>query len=804
MTTNKVAGAAKTHGIGGRAPARPLGQLWQVPAFCSGLVALVLVAATAPLAPTDSGNQLEVELSNVRRALELPGIPPKDVVTLAENAVFHSSHEPELAGEAHFLLGAIYLRIAEHSPADRVKEEREKASMQLELALLRGVGPADQARLQYLRGKLLFQSGGDLLRVIEFLSKSLPDGAANPAEGYDILTQAYLKKPVPDIVGALAANQKLMEYCDDDDLLDQARLLRGELLLKEDQRVEAVKVLDQIRPKAPAALRLKARRLQARAATEEGMWAKAVLLWKELLKEPLNAPADCGRSLYYLGHCLYQLEPPNHQEEALKAWQKALEFGGEEAQAAAIRLAEVRLFTGNGDEQSAALLDLHKALEKVFRPDDFNNKLIEVHKVRKLLEEVCRLFNERQDTNNFLRAAELYGKLAPLGAGDAKIAQAAEANGRQLLEEGKIAEAFKDLQMAALHFIQAAESRPAAERAELLWHCVECHLLAKEYPQAIEVLKKFVALPLPPERKAEAWYTLAETQRLLKQAEAEDSYLMCVACNNDAFASRARLVLAELAIGKLNLTQAEDIYKQIIKGPVADRPSHEEAMWKLPMLLFQQCKYEQAAIKFREMLLVYPAHPQALSARENWGECYRELASLALKNSVSPEVGEGNRAHYRQRWRENLVEAVKVYQELADELAVRAKAKPLAPAEQKLNRKALFVVADCYYELPDGLNDAFVLYQKLWERYTKEADGLWACAKLCSCFYAALQSGNSNLDLMGEVAADAVEKCLLYFDEFVRAEVFRNDEEKASWLGLLHKCSTDLKKWKRNPLEDRH
>jgi tetratricopeptide (TPR) repeat protein len=804
MTTNKVAGAASTNGIVGRAPARPLGQLWQVPAFFSGFVALVLVAATAPLAPTDTGNQLEAELSTVRRALALPGIPAKDVVTLAENAVFHSSQQPEPTGEAHFLLGAIYLRIAEHSPADRVKEEREKACMQLELALLRGVAPADQARLQYLRGKLLFQSGGDLLRVIDFLSKSLPDGAANPAEGYGILTQAYLKKPVPDIAGALAANQKLMDYCDDDDVLDQARLLRGELLLKEDQRVEAVKVLDQIRPKAPPALRLKARRLQARAATEEGMWAKAIVLWRELLAEPLHVPADGGRNLYYLGHCLYQHEPPSHQQEALKAWQKALECGGEEAQAAAIRLAEVRLFTGNDNEQSAALVDLRRALEKVFRPDDFNNKLIEIHKVRKLLEEACRLFNEKQDANNFLQAAELYGKLAPVGAGDAKIAQAAEAHGRQLLEQGKITEAFKDLQMAALHFIQAAEARPASERADLLWHCIECHLLAKEFPQAIEVLKKFVALPLPPERKAEAWYTLGEMQRLLKQAEAENSYLMCVACNNDDFSSRARLVLAELAIGKLDLAQAEDIYKQIIKGPVADRPAHEEAMWKLPVLLLQQCKYEQAAIKFREMLLAYPAHAQALNARENWGECYRQLASLALKNSVSPEVGEGNKVQYRHRWKEYLRDAVKVYQELIEELDLRAKGKRLAAAEEKLNRKALFVVADCYYELPDSLDDAFVLYQKLWARCAKEADGLWACTKLCSCFYAAVQTGNSKLDLMGEAAADAVEKCLLYFDDFVQAGVFRNDLEKTQWVEHLHKESTALKKWKHNPVDERH
>ena len=49
MTTHKGA-ADKLNGILGRS-ARPLGQLWQAPLFCAGLLAIAVVATASPLAP---------------------------------------------------------------------------------------------------------------------------------------------------------------------------------------------------------------------------------------------------------------------------------------------------------------------------------------------------------------------------------------------------------------------------------------------------------------------------------------------------------------------------------------------------------------------------------------------------------------------------------------------------------------------------------------------------------------------------------------------------------------------------------
>ncbi|HYV39916.1 MAG TPA: hypothetical protein VE988_29790, partial [Gemmataceae bacterium] len=342
MTTSTVSAAASSNGVQGP-NARSLGQLWQVPAFFIGAIALALVAAAAPLAPRGDDMPLDQDLLTVRRALEKPGLLPDDVVALAESTVAHANRQPDRAGEAHFLLGAVYLRQAErHSPPDKKREERDKAGMHLELAELRGVPEADVARLTYLRGKVAFLVAANMPRAIELLSKSLPGGADNAAEGYAMVVQAHLQGTPPDLDAALAANLKQMEFIDDDVMMAQTRLLRGELLLKKGQRTEAINFLEAIGPKAPQDLRLKARLLQATAAMEEHLWGQAIGWWTELLPYPQTVAGGKGRILYNIGLCCAHHEPPNHDKEAITAWRETQLYGNEEAQAAALRLAELR------------------------------------------------------------------------------------------------------------------------------------------------------------------------------------------------------------------------------------------------------------------------------------------------------------------------------------------------------------------------------------------------------------------------------------------------------------------------------
>ena len=374
MTTNAASSAGSTNGAPVRAP-RLVGQLWQVPAFLAGILALAVVAALSPLAQQPDDNPLDRDMAVLRQALEKPGPLPHNIGSLADEIAGHATRQSDKAGEAYYLLGALYLRQVESSPPERKSEQRERAKIHLELAELKGVPPADQARLTYLRGKLAFLEGANMQQAIELLSKSLPDGADNPTEGYGLLVQAHLRKAVPDLDAALEANLSQMGICEDEGMLTQIRMLRGELLLKKGMRAEAIKALDSIGAKAPPNVRFKARFIQAKAAMEAGMWDRAIGWWNELLANPEVVPGGKGRILYNLGVCLANHEQPRHAAEAATAWRKAQLFGGEEGQAAALQLAGMLL--KSGADNSQALKRLQEALERVSSPADFRNTLVD-------------------------------------------------------------------------------------------------------------------------------------------------------------------------------------------------------------------------------------------------------------------------------------------------------------------------------------------------------------------------------------------------------------------------------------------
>ncbi len=785
MTTHAATGPTTSTPPRVRAP----GQLWQVPAFLAGVVALLLVAAAGSLVPVSVDDQLDRDLAAVREALKLPQVPTDETIALADNCLARTAANPDRAGEAHFLLGLLHMRLAEHGPTGRARDEREKAGMHLKRAeMLDNVPPADRARLTFLLGKLTFLSGGDVLVAIDLLSRSLPGGAENPAEGYGMLVQCYLRKLAPDLDAALDANLHQLETCEDEAGRTQAWLTRGELFLKKEQRGEAIKALDQAAAKATPKVRLQCRLMQAKAAMDEGLWARAVPWWNELLAQPASVPGGRARILYNLGLCCFN-QRPAREKDAAAAWQEVLILGGEEAQAAALRLGELKLYSG--DNQAAALPLFARALDKVCTPAEYKNTLVELRKARALLEDACRVFNELQDTERFLQAAELYKRLSPPGAAEEKIAQAAEARGRELLDKAAVGGPDADLlrehartalHQAAVAYEQAAESRPPAGRVDLAWRCVECYRLADEPVPAIAALKRFVALPSAPERKAEAWYTLAEIQRAAGHPDARDSYRQCVAFNCDAFTSKALLHLADLALAQKDWHEAEDVLLQIAVGPVADRASHEQALLQLANLYFVQAQYDKAAIQCVELIKQYPAHPAVLSVREQLGECYRKLAEAARKSGDNPEVvAAEKKAFYRAQWQQHLEAARDVYQQLADDLEAQAGFRKLSAAEDTLRRKSAFVTADCYLDLPNWFDEAHKRFVMLFDRYRDEPDGLWACQRLVTCLGQAAVARHPGLHNIRETASAAVEHCLFNLEKYDRAGAFRTAQERQQW-----------------------
>src|SRR5262249_33459430 len=163
----------------------PREQLWQVPTFLAGLLALLTVTVGSAFRPLSAARQLEHDLTTIRQGLK-DKLPPAALVELTDSVVRRADDHPERAAEAHFLFGMVHARRAEQGPADRAREERQRAAQHLDFAEAKGVPADDLPRLQYQLGKLLYQSG-ELPRAIEYLARSVAKGADDPAEGYALL-----------------------------------------------------------------------------------------------------------------------------------------------------------------------------------------------------------------------------------------------------------------------------------------------------------------------------------------------------------------------------------------------------------------------------------------------------------------------------------------------------------------------------------------------------------------------------------------------------------------------------------------
>src|SRR5438876_412845 len=65
-------------------PARPPAQLWQVPTFLAGLLALLTVTVASAFRPLSAARQLEHDLAAIRQGLK-DKVPPTSLVELTES-----------------------------------------------------------------------------------------------------------------------------------------------------------------------------------------------------------------------------------------------------------------------------------------------------------------------------------------------------------------------------------------------------------------------------------------------------------------------------------------------------------------------------------------------------------------------------------------------------------------------------------------------------------------------------------------------------------------------------------------------
>jgi tetratricopeptide (TPR) repeat protein len=749
--------------------------------FTVGVAALLAVWFGRPLWADTPQRRFERDLAAARHLLAHPNGDAAEAQRLARRAVDASAELPERAGEALLLLGTAHLRLAEAAePADAAAQWRS-ARQYLQEAEKAGVPEADQGRLHYRLAKVGLHTGGDLAQVIQQLEESVAQ-ADNRAEGYRLLTEAYLRLPQPDLNKALEANRKLRDLAEATPAEQAAAKLQGgELLLRLGKPDEARKALMRVGKEAAPEVVSRARLLSARSYQDEGKWAEAARLYEDAVadaKAPLPGSAR-PRAFFDLGLCYRGMEQP---AAAARNWAKCVEVGpnGPEAQAAALLLGEALLkWSGAPDPDKAAakgLRMLAQAVAGVRQPGDWSNPLADLARAREAFQNAHEALRQAGRFEQALLLLTSYERVAPPGqvvllrgelAGSwarlclEKAKQAADAQARQAEEE----QARGLFRQAAEAYAEAAGRADAAPegRAKALALSAEHYLACGEHAQAIDKLGAYLKLEKAPAELGKGWYRLGEAHRAVHNAEAaEAAYRECL-LHETRFAYLARYQLAEakLVTGYLDEAEAALTLNLKLMRFDPDEEAEEKSLFALGGLCYRRRNYRDAARHLALALGRFKDNPEAVRARFQLADSYRQIASQENQNFLLREYKNKTEAreHYQKEHRRWLLLAAEEFTALAEFLDGPQGQGHLTPQHRA---QVPLMAAKCWFNRGD-YQKALAMYEGLIARYRGKVEVLDALGGAVRC-HAALE----QLDAVRQRLLQ-VQMALRDFEEPVRS-----------------------------------
>jgi tetratricopeptide (TPR) repeat protein len=742
--------AASSNPMGDRPAGSPLRQLWQVPVFFVGVVALVTACLIRPYVGPDPVRELHHDLAEARHLLHRHNGDPEAVLRHAQNAVDNLMHDQTRGAEAFYLLGSAHIRVAEAAGETGLTEHWREARKCLEEAERRGLSGEDASRLHYRLAKIGFYTNDDPQHVIALL-KANKDQADDLAEAYTLLSQAYLRLNPPNLKEALKANQELRQRVPQigEDILGPAKLAGAKLLLRMGQPEEARKTLEKINDQSPPAVLIERHMLLAGLYQEDHKWAEAAELWRAVLNEKRIPPVEPGGVLYNLGLCCRHLD---QLDKATEAWTECLHRGhGEEVEAAALALAEQRLREAHPDK---AVEMLARAVAKVRKASDWKNVLMDLPRVQDLFERAIETYSQAKRHDLAVQAAELYERVAIPPRAQVLRAERATAWARSRQEQAKkagSAEARKKeettadelLRQAAEAHAEAAKYTPKpADKDEHIWLSAVCSFDGHDYKRAAEKLRRILEEKKDEDadRQSEGWFLLGETCRNLNDpGAARKAYMKCVEFPA-RFTCRARYQLAMLDIeaGEIdNATRELEQNLQLDYGE-PDREAQEKSKLALCSLLYQSATNAKLPQNYRRVVVLlegaidhYPATAEAVRARYQLADSYRQLAAQRtvthfMSERLSPEAQD----HYVEENRRALTRAAEEFGKL-EEMLQNADQGSLLSLKQR--DEVPFIVAQCRFNLGE-YDKALQKYDELARKWGNRPQGLWALGGTVQCF----------------------------------------------------------------------
>jgi tetratricopeptide (TPR) repeat protein len=677
-----------------------------VPTFLVGLAAFLAVwQGWVHVAARDPADSFLDNLGALRAAAEKLNPDRDELKKLLERTTKEAVAFPEYGPLADFAIGSGYVRVAE------IAAEPGEAVTAWTLARqhfdkVKGdqlTAPIDQAKLAFRAAKAraaTFPASATPaeIHLTRTLLALVPPNEP-PGEGNRLAGELSLRFNPPDAAGA---KHFLTLYVAESGFVTppanvaRAKLRLSEVCLMLGESEKAREWLELIKD-APADVMLSRSAQLARLLMADGKWAPAAKEWEAVRSAHGAAPTLKSLAAYYLGQCLTMTDPPD-RAAAMKLFEEASKSDAAEGPAAAVRLAELLLQTDDPEKHTEAAAVLSAAAKRLAGPNGYANQLLPVHEARAAFELGLQVLQKDAAFEPAVQVADAYAAISASGRDREKRAELMVAWGTALKKtNGSFQPKFT---AAADDYLELAAAQTAPEgKVELLRRAASTYRLAGNTTAAVSALEQVVRMPdLPESAAGAAWLEYAEVLVVAKRPDEVIPIFNKVMASNSSASIVARYRMARslldtqnAQLAPLGLALLEQVAGQS-SVPPADAGTHEIALVELSHEYIRRAAFADAESRLSVQLSRYPNGPEAAYGKLLKGVCLLQLAS-AKKAPTDPEPSNAPKMR---------AEALKLFQDVVDDVDRREKAGPVTERDRYLWQLASLRVAQAYYQLGEA------------------------------------------------------------------------------------------------------
>ena len=277
----------------------PSRNLWQLPIFLLGIGALAAVWYGRPYWQLTPAQRFERDLAALKQLLDKS---PVDVgqVQAQLKKVQGVDPPPHLAAQTTYAVGSSLAIIAEATASREEADQLWQSARQMLEEVESNIPQGDRQRHRFRLARAWARTGEPAPKVIEALTATI-DCGDDPSEGNRLLAELYLKLDPPDLKRARDACREYLARVlpgrteQQQRVLNEARLLLGELHTRLGEAEDARKALERIGPDAPPEVLAAARIQLAKSYLAEEDWTAAIRCFEQArdvrgIRRRINGP----------------------------------------------------------------------------------------------------------------------------------------------------------------------------------------------------------------------------------------------------------------------------------------------------------------------------------------------------------------------------------------------------------------------------------------------------------------------------------------------------------------------------------